>query len=97
IDVVGNGKLAVEGIKDADYDLVLMYIQMPEMNGFEATAAIRALGGSKGSTPILAMTANVLESEVQRSIEAGMDGFVPKPFRRAELLQKITEALFERT
>ncbi|MCB0790648.1 MAG: response regulator [Flavobacteriales bacterium] len=93
IEVVGNGRLAVERVEQADHDLVLMDIQMPEMNGFQATAAIRALGGSKGRIPILAMTANVLESEVERSVQAGMDGFVPKPFRRSELLEKITQAL----
>ena len=96
IDVVENGRSAVERVRETDYDLVLMDIQMPEMNGFQATEAIRALEGNKGRTPIIAMTANVLESEVERSVQAGMDAFVPKPFRRKELLDKITQVIRRR-
>ena len=79
-----------------DFDLGLLDYQMPEMNGYEATAAIRALGGAKAGVPIIAMTANVLESELERSQKAGMDGFVPKPFRRTELLEMITRVLRNR-
>ncbi|HNU57305.1 MAG TPA: response regulator, partial [Flavobacteriales bacterium] len=93
IEVATNGREAVEMVERSTFDLVLMDIQMPEMNGYEATAAIRKLGGAKARIPIIAMTANVLESEVERSVQAGMNGFVPKPFRRADLMERITQAL----
>jgi len=63
------------------------------MNGYEATRAIRALSGEKSRTPILAMTANVMKAEVERCIEAGMDGFIPKPFRQEELVAAIGKVL----
>lgn len=96
IEVATNGREAVEMVERSTFDLVLMDIQMPEMNGYEATAAIRKLGGTKARLPIIAMTANVLESEVERSLQAGMNGFVPKPFRRADLMDRITQALAAR-
>lgn len=89
IEVAVNGAIAVDMVKENTYDVILMDIQMPEMNGFEATEAIRNLSGSKGRIPILAMTANVLESEVQKSREIGMNAFVPKPFEREDLLGKL--------
>lgn len=93
VEVATNGREALEMVEGSAFDLVLMDIQMPEMNGYEATAAIRKLGGAKARIPIIAMTANVLESEVERSMKAGMNGFVPKPFRRADLMERITQAL----
>jgi CheY-like chemotaxis protein len=72
-----------------DYDVILMDVQMPEMNGYDATKAIRALAGDKSRIPIIAMTANVMKEEVERCKEAGMDGYVPKPFKREELMNAI--------
>jgi len=89
IDVAVNGQLALEMLQANTYDLVLMDVQMPVMNGYDATRAIRALSGEKSRTPILAMTANVMQAEVERCIEAGMDGFIPKPFRQEELVAAI--------
>ncbi len=89
VDVAINGRMALEMATTNEYDVVLMDIQMPEMNGFEATQEIRRLPGKAGKVPIIAMTANVLKSEVIRSQEVGMDGFVPKPFERKDLLEKM--------
>lgn len=93
VDVAANGRIAVEMVQANDYDVVLMDVQMPEMNGYDATRAIRALSGDKSRTPIVAMTANVLKEEVERCKDAGMDGFVPKPFHRDDLLGAIHDAL----
>jgi len=59
------------------------------MNGYDATKAIRALAGDKSRIPIIAMTANVMKEEVERCKEAGMNGYVPKPFKREELMNAI--------
>ena len=93
VDVAVNGKIAVKMAQARNYDVILMDVQMPEMNGYDATKAIRALGGEKARTPILAMTANVMKDEVDRCTEAGMVGFVPKPFKREELVNAIRSAL----
>ncbi|MBP7409254.1 MAG: response regulator, partial [Flavobacteriales bacterium] len=93
VDVAGNGRIAVEMVKAGNYDLVLMDIQMPEMNGFDAARAIRALAGNKSRIPIIAMTANVLKAEVDKCMEARMNGFVPKPFKREELVNVLHSVL----
>ena len=93
IDLASNGKEAIDKVYAGQYDLVLMDIQMPEMNGYDATKAIRGMDEPKRSIPVLAMTANGVESEVKRCMEAGMDGFVPKPFKRVELTSAIKKVL----
>ncbi|MEZ4788990.1 MAG: response regulator [Flavobacteriales bacterium] len=93
VEVAKNGIEAVERVKAKTYDLVLMDVQMPEMNGYDATRAIRALGGTYEQLPIIAMTANVMKAEVQRCIDAGMTGFIPKPFERNELLATLHSVL----
>jgi len=70
-----------------------MDVQMPEMNGYDATRAIRALHGTKSRIPIIAMTANVMKEEVERCKEAGMAGFIPKPFTREELVGAIRNVM----
>ncbi|HMW97231.1 MAG TPA: response regulator, partial [Flavobacteriales bacterium] len=83
-------------------DLILMDVQMPVMDGYEATRVIRTFGEGdnkrpgmreKARVPIVAMTANVMQAEVQQCMEAGMDGFVPKPFKQAELVEAIRAAI----
>lgn len=93
IDHAPNGKVALEMVKRKDYDLILMDIQMPEMNGYDATRAIRAMGEGRSQLPIIAMTANVMKAEVQRCMDAGMNGFIPKPFKRKELLATLQSVL----
>lgn len=82
IDSAENGKIAVEKVMEAPekwYDLIFMDIQMPIMNGYEATAAIRALAGSRGKVPIIAMTANASAEDVQLAKNTGMNEHIAKP------------------
>ena len=84
-DIVGNGQEALHQVQANQYDLVLMDIQMPEMDGVAATQAIRGLPGPLAHIPILAMTANVMSEQVQGYRDAGMDDVVAKPINPAEL------------
>ena len=82
IDIAENGKIAVEKVMEAPekwYDLIFMDIQMPIMNGYEATAAIRALAGSRGKVPIIAMAANAFAEDVQLAKNTGMNEHIAKP------------------
>ncbi|MEE1430249.1 MAG: response regulator, partial [Faecalibacterium prausnitzii] len=82
IDSAENGKIAVEKVMEAPEkwsDLIFMDIQMPIMNGYEATAAIRALAGSRGKVPIIAMTANAFAEDVQLAKNTGMNEHIAKP------------------
>ena len=90
VDVVGDGVAAVAAVQARAYDLVLMDVQMPVMDGLTATRRIRALGGSAGRLPIVAMTANVLPQQVAELRAAGLDDHVGKPFR-AETLRAAVE------
>jgi CheY-like chemotaxis protein len=90
IDSVENGRLAVEAMRDGHYDLVLMDIQMPEMDGWEASKAIRKLESARGGrTPILAMTAAVMKEETEKCFAAGMDGCVFKPIDPDQLYRML--------
>jgi signal transduction histidine kinase/ActR/RegA family two-component response regulator len=89
VHLVGNGRLAVEAVRRGDYDLVLMDLQMPEMDGMEATHAIRALGERFASLPIIAMTANAFDEDRQACLAAGMDDYVAKPIDVARLAEAI--------
>ena len=84
--LANHGEEAVAWVLAHDFDLVLMDCQMPVMDGFEATAAIRSLPGGRGaSLPIVALTANALQGDEQRCRDAGMDGFLAKPYTLAQL------------
>ena len=89
VEVAENGLIAVEKLKSSTFDVILMDVQMPTMNGFEATKAIRNFDNEKAHTPIIAMTANVLKEEVDLCYQAGMNDFIGKPFDTEELLNKI--------
>jgi two-component system sensor histidine kinase/response regulator len=92
--VAGNGAEAVEAFENNLFDVVLMDIQMPVMNGFEATAVIRAKEKfTGGHIPIIAMTAHALKGDQERCISAGMDGYVSKPIRTSELFSTIESML----
>src|SRR5207244_2565076 len=84
VDVVANGTAAVAAVRATAYDVVLMDIQMPEMDGFAATEAIRALPDRAG-LPIIALTAHALSGERERCLSHGMTGYLTKPFRSHEL------------
>jgi CheY-like chemotaxis protein len=93
--VAGNGRealLALEKTAYQGFDLVLMDLQMPEMDGLQATAAIRAKEGEKGTAfhiPIVAMTAHTMKGDKERCLAAGMDGYLSKPIRTKELFEVI--------
>lgn len=85
-----NGELAIEKVREKDYDLILMDIQMPVMNGVDATKFIRnKMPAGKKDTLIIAMTANVLQDDVQRYLDAGMNAYISKPFQTDDLLMKM--------
>ncbi|MEO5890581.1 MAG: PAS domain S-box protein [Ferruginibacter sp.] len=88
-----NGELAVEAVQQQHFDLVLMDIQMPVMNGINAAIAIRQLNGEAGRIPIIAMTAHSLHGEMQNCYNAGMNGYVAKPFKPDDLFNTIIEAV----
>ena len=86
VDVLDNGQLAVERLASAadHYDVVLMDVQMPVLNGYDATAAIRAMG--LHHLPVIAMTANVMEEDRRRATAAGMDAHLAKPIDVEDLV-----------
>ena len=85
VDTVANGAEAVTAVKSMPYDMVLMDMQMPEMDGLEATKLIRQLPGPLGRIPIVGVTANAFREDHERCIEAGMQSVVTKPFRWTDL------------
>ena len=94
VTTVGNGREAVAMSAEQPFDLVLMDVQMPEMGGLEATAAIRARERETGvHTPIIAMTAHAMSGDRERCLEAGMDAYVSKPLRPADLMAAIDAVL----
>ncbi|HKT12110.1 MAG TPA: response regulator [Terriglobia bacterium] len=93
---VGNGKEALADLEKQPFDLVLMDVQMPEMNGFEATALIRKKEELTGDhLPIIALTAHALKGDEERCRAAGMDDYVAKPVRFPNLLAAIQRLLPE--
>ena len=97
VDTAENGKIAVEKVEAASadrYDLILMDIQMPEMDGYEATRRIRALpDAKKAALPIVAMTANAFEDDRKNALHAGMNGHIAKPLDIPKLFQVLSELL----
>jgi CheY-like chemotaxis protein len=93
VDVADDGAEAVVSVQSYPYDLVLMDMQMPVMDGLEATRRIRALADKAAAVPIIAMTANAMKSDEERCLQAGMTGFVSKPVSK-ERLAELIEDLF---
>lgn len=91
IDVVDDGARAVDALRAAAYDLVLMDVQMPGIDGLEATRRIRRLPGGRAGVPVIAITANAMAGDEERCLEAGMNDYVTKPVDRARLLSKVVE------
>jgi len=96
IDTVENGVLAVEQFNTNAYDLILMDVQMPEMNGFEATKKIREIEQQESRNtkiPVIAMTASLLKTEIDQCFNAGMNNYIPKPYTLEELIGPIFKEL----
>jgi len=92
--VVGDGKLAVDAAEDRRFDVILMDVQMPEMDGLEATQLIRTNERRRGTrTPIIALTGSRLDEDVERCLEAGMDGHLAKPVALSALEAAIASVL----
>lgn len=96
VELAADGKIAVDKLKDVPvgyYDAILMDIQMPNMNGYEATKAIRKLTDERAKIPIIAMTANAFEEDRQAALAAGMDDYIAKPVEISELFRTIMKHL----
>ena len=96
VELAADGKIAVDKLKDVPvgyYDAILMDIQMPNTNGYEATKAIRKLTDERAKMPIIAMTANAFEEDRQAALAAGMDDYVAKPVEISELFRTIMKNL----
>ena len=90
VKIVGNGAQAIEALAQDDFDVVLMDVQMPEMDGFQATAAIREQERASGDhMPIIAMTAHAMRGDRERCLEAGMDDYISKPLRAEDFYQVV--------
>ena len=94
-DVANNGQEVIEALTKKLYDLVLMDIQMPDMDGLEASRIIRDPSSSVHchTIPIIAVTAHAMENDKKRCLEAGMDDYLPKPIDQKKLTEKITKWL----
>ena len=94
VDLAGNGREAVDAFSRAAFDVILMDVQMPEMDGFAATLAIREKEKADGGhTPIIAMTAHAMKGDREKCLDAGMDGYVSKPIqvpKLAEVIESLT-------
>ncbi|MDN3582952.1 response regulator [Mucilaginibacter flavus] len=89
VDVVENGQLAVDKLSESYYDMILMDLDMPELNGYEATTAIRNFEGEKSGIPIIAITAHATADVMEKCYACGMNDFIAKPFDAEVLNQKI--------
>lgn len=97
VDFAENGQVALDKVVESQYDLVLMDLHMPVMDGMEAAREIRKLGGKYTKLPIVALTASLFSHELETISEFGMDGYVMKPFVPHELYAKISGLLAERS
>src|SRR5690606_15915122 len=100
VDIVPDGKQAVDAVRNGAYDLILMDCQMPEMDGFEATREIRRLeadgNAKRRMIPVVALTANAIKGDRERCLEAGMNDYVTKPINQQALMTAIARQLRSR-
>jgi CheY-like chemotaxis protein len=92
-DLAYNGDEAIKAVQSQQYDLILMDLQMPIMDGYEAAQRIRAWEAGRGRIPIIALTAMMFDDDTQLCYEAGMDGYIIKPFDTAQLYQAINSCI----
>ena len=95
VTAAANGRELLNALRAEPFDLVLMDIFMPEMDGLQATAAVRAMTDERGKIPIIAMTAYAVESDRESCLAAGMNDYVSKPIHKQELLQTVERWLLE--
>jgi PAS domain S-box-containing protein len=93
VDIAANGLEALDAVGSRPYDLILMDVQMPEMDGIEATKRIRALPGPARNLPIIAMTANAMKGDRERLLDAGMNDYVSKPIDKGQLFLAIASSM----
>jgi hypothetical protein len=93
VEVAGDGREALAALERGHHDLVLMDCQMPQMDGFDATAELRRRGGHGATVPVIALTANVLAGDRERCLAVGMDGYLAKPFSQADLARTLARWL----
>jgi CheY-like chemotaxis protein len=94
VDIAGNGLIAIEKLEKNDYDVVLMDIQMPEMDGYETTRRVRkTFKEPKNHIPIIAMTAHALAGEAEKCLSVGMNDYISKPFDKKVLHSKIISVI----
>ena len=92
-DYVENGREAVEAVQAKEYDAILMDIQMPVMNGYEATLQIREINARMGRVPIIAVSANTIKENRVKCMECGMNCFIEKPLKQTELYDVLSSLL----
>ena len=93
VQVAGDGVEAVAAVRAGQFDVILMDVQMPNMSGLEATAAIRSLERGTGKhIPIVAMTAYAMKGDEERCLEAGMDNYISKPIQPHRMMEVIDQA-----
>ncbi len=95
VDIAENGREAVERHRAVPYDIILMDCEMPELDGYQATALIRALAGKASLVRIIGVTANAFTEDRDRCIRAGMNGYVAKPLTRRRLLEAMSQPVLE--
>jgi signal transduction histidine kinase/FixJ family two-component response regulator/CHASE1-domain containing sensor protein/HPt (histidine-containing phosphotransfer) domain-containing protein len=95
VELAGDGAAAVAAVRRGSFDVILMDVQMPVMDGLEATRQIREMGGAAARTPIIALTANALVGDRERYLAAGMNDHVPKPIEPARLFDAMARAVAE--
>jgi protein-histidine pros-kinase len=95
VTLAANGREAVEAVRGGEFDLVLMDVQMPEMDGLDATREIRRVEAQRGraAIPIIALTAHALATDRDRCLEAGMNDYVSKPLQRSDLVAAMRRVL----
>jgi PAS domain S-box-containing protein len=93
VDIAANGLEALDAVRRRSYAVILMDVQMPEMDGIEATRRIRAMAGPASRVPIIAMTANAMKGDRERLLAAGMTDYVSKPIDKAQLFQAIAACI----
>lgn len=96
VEIAGNGKIALEKMEKQSFDLIFMDVQMPQMDGLEATRAIRRLGEPVRSMPVIGLTANAFSKDIKLYMQSGMNDVLTKPFKRTEMIEILKHWLPEK-